>query len=480
MIPLQWLIDFLLDFQKQGPVTQIGFLVAIVTAVLGTIAWLRRAFRRGYARIEGENAELRRAVTDHTNALSRARREQKDLQHAFEALHASLPDSALERVEEDIRENRREIALNRVQGLVTEIAPGFGEGCLRLAEFVLSLSVETGTNQYLADAERYTRIAALLDPERKDAPAILAEIETKRAAASVDLGDYATATGHAEAAMQYVGGDLESAGPLLDRIIERAQQDYRHGFYYSASVLWRRAAVLASQMFGSDHPKTLTIENNVAASLNQQGRYDEAKPLLERALAILEKALGPEHPDVATSLNNLAELHRAQGRYNETLPLYVRALAIREEALGHEHSDVAVSLNNLAGLHCDQGRYDEARPLYERALAIREKALGPEHPDAAIGLNNLATLHRAQGRCDEARPLYERALAILEKALGPEHPDVATSLNNLAELHRAQGRYDQARPLYERALAIREEALGHEHARTRETRAAFDALGESD
>jgi tetratricopeptide (TPR) repeat protein len=60
------------------------------------------------------------------------------------------------------------------------------------------------------------------------------------------------------------------------------------------------------------------------------------------------------------------------------------------------------------------------------------------------------------------------------------HPGVATSLNNLAGLHDAQGRYDEARPLYERALAIREKALGPEHAGARETRAAFDALGESD
>lgn len=232
MISLQWLIDLLLDFEKQGPVTQIGFLVAIVTAILCIIAWVRRAFRRGYERIDAENAELKTAVNDLDKALAKAGREQVDLQHAVDSLRSRLPDTALASAEQDIRGDNREVALERLQGAVTEIAPGFAEGCLRLAEFVLPLAVGTGTDRHLAGAERYAKIVALLYPERRDAPAILAEIEAKNAAAFVDHGDYATATDHADAALEYAGdADPDTAAPLLDRIVGTAQKDYEQGFY---------------------------------------------------------------------------------------------------------------------------------------------------------------------------------------------------------------------------------------------------------
>jgi len=333
------LTDLLLDFQKQGLVAQIGFLVAIVSALLGPIAWVVwRLFRRGYERIDGQNVELRTAIKDYEKAIAQARRDQGDLQHAVDLLHARLPDTALALAERKMREGRREIALEQLQDAIAEVAPGFAEGCFRLAEFVLPLSIEPGGDQYLAEAERYARLAAVLDLETKDAPAMLAEIEAKKAAASVDHGEYVKATGHADAALEYVGsGSADSTAHLVDRISQQARRDYVQGFYYSASVLYRRAIVLGRRLFGSDHQNTLTLEVNLATTLKSQGRYAEARPLYERALAIREKALGPEHPDVATSLNNLAGLHRTEGRYAEARPLYERALAILEKALGPEH-----------------------------------------------------------------------------------------------------------------------------------------------
>lgn len=38
---MEWLIGILRDFEQAGPVTQITTALAVVTALLGAIAWLR-------------------------------------------------------------------------------------------------------------------------------------------------------------------------------------------------------------------------------------------------------------------------------------------------------------------------------------------------------------------------------------------------------------------------------------------------------
>ena len=155
----------------------------------------------------------------------------------------------------------------------------------------------------------------------------------------------------------YESGQHEQATPFWRKALE---------------FVWRKALEFGEEEFGSDHPTTGNLLNNLAILYLHQGRYAEAEPLYKRALAIREKALGPEHPDVATSLNELAALYHAQGRYADAEPLSKRALAIQEWALGPDHPDVATSLGNLASMYLGQGRHTDAEPLYKRSLAIQE------------------------------------------------------------------------------------------------------------
>ena len=99
-----------------------------------------------------------------------------------------------------------------------------------------------------------------------------------------------------------------------------------------------------------------------------------------RAIEIDEKSLGKDHPTVATDYNNLAVSLQYQGKYADAEPLYRRAIEIDEKTLGKDHPDVARDYNNLAGLLQNQGKYAEAEPLYRRAIEIDEKTLGKDHP----------------------------------------------------------------------------------------------------
>jgi tetratricopeptide (TPR) repeat protein len=238
------------------------------------------------------------------------------------------------------------------------------------------------------------------------------------------------------------------------------------GKYAEAQPLLEKALAIKRKVLGEEHFDTANSYNNVAFNLDAQGKHAEARLLHEKALATRRQVLGEEHPDTALSYNNLAINLEAQGRYTEAQPLKEKALAIFRQVRGEEHPHTAGSYNNLAYNLGMQGKYAEAQPLYEKALAIWRKALGEEHSFTALAYNNVGYVLSAQGKQAEAQPLLEKALDIRRKILGEEHPDTAASYNIVALHLDAQGKHAEAQPLYQKSLAIRRQVLGEEHPHT--------------
>jgi len=61
-------------------------------------------------------------------------------------------------------------------------------------------------------------------------------------------------------------------------------------------------------VLGPNHPNTASSLNNLAAFYKSQGDYEQAKPLYEHALAIIEKTFGSNHPNTKIVRENLATL----------------------------------------------------------------------------------------------------------------------------------------------------------------------------
>ncbi|MFG3816918.1 tetratricopeptide repeat protein [Limnothrix redekei] len=238
------------------------------------------------------------------------------------------------------------------------------------------------------------------------------------------------------------------------------------GRYKVAELLHQQSLEIKEQVLGADHPHTATSLNNLANLYESQGRYEAAESLYRRSLGIDEKVYGPDHPVVATSLNNLAGLYQLQGQYEAAEPLLQRSLEIWEQVLGSNHTHTATCLNNLANLYLSQKKYEAAEPLLRRSLEIWGQVLRTNHTHTATCLNNLAGLYQLQGRYEAAEPLLQRSLEIWEQVLGTDHPNTATCLNNLANLYYSQGRYEAAEPLYRRSLEIRERLLEANHPDT--------------
>jgi hypothetical protein len=60
------------------------------------------------------------------------------------------------------------------------------------------------------------------------------------------------------------------------------------------------------QVFGPEHPNTLTTVKNLAIALGAQGKSAEAKRMLREVLVAQHRVLGPKHPDTLATIERLA------------------------------------------------------------------------------------------------------------------------------------------------------------------------------
>ncbi|CAE7359291.1 Klc, partial [Symbiodinium sp. KB8] len=108
---------------------------------------------------------------------------------------------------------------------------------------------------------------------------------------------------------------------------------------------------------------TLATMNNLAGTLQDQGKLDEAEPLFRECLKHRRAKLGNSHVSTLTNMNNLALLLKKRGQWDEAESLHRECLKVTRSKLGDLHPNTLNSLHGLAGLLMFRRRMDEAEPL---------------------------------------------------------------------------------------------------------------------
>ncbi|HEX4953668.1 MAG TPA: tetratricopeptide repeat protein [Thermoanaerobaculia bacterium] len=205
-------------------------------------------------------------------------------------------------------------------------------------------------------------------------------------------------------------GRFEEAEPLLEQGVELAEK------------------LVQSPEGRPEDPKELNLRlahhvNDLAGLHIRSGRLEKAAVGFRRALELFRQ-VEPRHPDTANALNNLAFTLEQQGRGAEAEPAYREALALRRELLGDGHPAVANSLGNLARLLAapavpgggpDPAREAEADRLLTEAERILAAA-GGSPGDAAINLSLHAQLLAGRGRRTGSREDLARAERLFGEA----------------------------------------------------------------
>jgi len=99
----------------------------------------------------------------------------------------------------------------------------------------------------------------------------------------------------------------------------------------------RQTLELKEEVFGVDNPDTLSIMQQVATTLQVQGRYEEAEQMQRQTLEMREKFLGIDHPDTLDSMFSLGVVLQGQGKY-------VEAEQMLRQTLEHEWREEFVNI----------------------------------------------------------------------------------------------------------------------------------------
>jgi tetratricopeptide (TPR) repeat protein len=269
------------------------------------------------------------------------------------------------------------------------------------------------------------------------------------------------------------------------------------GDYTEAETLYRQATAAQQQVWGDDHPRTLTTRLRWANAYLDIARFVEALPLLQRVLAV-QAARTPRGRAVAATLHQLARLEfergfparaepyarqaleivTATGRPGPADPLHwacrlqLASIVIQQGRFAEGEELVGAPLDKMlwgadadlvegkfchvrALLHLRHGCLAEAAECQRQSLGFIGRRLGGDHPALAPGLQQLAEILKEQGRFDEAETFCRRALQLREEYLAPDHPALAESLDGYADLLERTSRRFEAHPYRHRAEQIR-------------------------
>jgi len=159
------------------------------------------------------------------------------------------------------------------------------------------------------------------------------------------------------------------------------------------------------------------------------------------------KTFGSAHPSTLSLMNDLASKLYTEGQLQEAAALFSECLQARRAVLGERDPATLTSINNLGMLLQDQGQLDEATKLLTEALDERRKVCGPLHPETLDSLFNLAALHKECGRLAQAAMLLREELDGAAARKGKMHPETLESAASLHALLLEDEQEEQAEAL---------------------------------
>lgn len=104
-----------------------------------------------------------------------------------------------------------------------------------------------------------------------------------------------------------------------------------------AETLGRAACEAAVAALGEQHPTALSLKNNLAAVLTDQGKDAEAEAVQREVHGAYRALFGEAHPNTLGLVNNLGTCLLKQGRLEEAQALLVDGLKCAQGVLQADH-----------------------------------------------------------------------------------------------------------------------------------------------
>lgn len=245
--------------------------------------------------------------------------------------------------------------------------------------------------------------------------------------------EIAAAVSECRALLRQEGED--QAGPLAERLVERAARRYgpdsiEVAAALSASVESRLALRHSPDAVVTSARRALAILDasgvegvplaagalDLGRALERAGRLDEAAAAVARGLGALEST-----PDAITEARLLAARARIRDRLGDDASSRAdleRAIERLETEFSPERpADLALA-RDLALALAEAGAFERASATLQRAIERREAVADPEDPDAGFARAALAHIAAEAGEFVRARKALEDLLEALDEAAG--------------------------------------------------------------
>jgi len=206
------------------------------------------------------------------------------------------------------------------------------------------------------------------------------------------------------------------------------------------------AFALALEVYGAQHPATLSLRRQLAALHIEQGRYAQADRELREAIALQQQRVdaGGEPAETRRGASELGRLKRQLGlvaweRGDSTTALasmqHAVALARREG----DHARLADALFDQARLLHAAGRDRAALKSLTEARDLRIAQHGPRH--ALIGDSDrlLGVIELSLGEHDQGMAHLAQAVTLTRSGYGSTHPNTREAELSLAHAQALEG-----------------------------------------
>ncbi|MFI7447474.1 tetratricopeptide repeat protein [Nonomuraea sp. NPDC049714] len=238
------------------------------------------------------------------------------------------------------------------------------------------------------------------------------------------------------------------------------------GDYRTATTLYRRIHHELVTSLGVEHPRTLTVQYDLAYWMGQAGGAASAREGFAELLPVRGRVLGVDHPDTLATRRQLAYWTGEAGDWVAARDQLADLLPVRQLVSGADHPDTLATRHELAYWTGEAGDKAAARDLLAELLPVRERVLGVDHPDSLATRHELARWTGWAGDAGAAREGFAELLPVRERVLGVDHPDSLATRHELARWTGRAGDAGAAREGFAELLPVRERVLGVDHPDT--------------
>ncbi|MEM8962766.1 MAG: serine/threonine-protein kinase [Acidobacteriota bacterium] len=337
------------------------------------------------------------------------------------------------------------------QGRIQELAAEDAEQTVATYETALLAAQAGGHDRVAVEAFlRLVRLAGYeqVELERAEELATMAQAllstlgERRRLGATLDnhlgllryqQGNYEAARDHLHSALDRL--PLDANSPLADRLL-RAVTQLRLGNTYRelGDLEHAEAAFEASlegyrNIYGPAHPELAQALDRLGGIALLRGDDARAEDMRRTAVDLLGASLGDNHPRTLTLLNNLGAVALKRQRWQAALDVFQHLdTAFRDTDQTAKRIGVSGNLGTaLLGL----GRGDQAITAYETALRLQTELYGETHPATGLTRYNLGEALNELGRHETALTAHRRTVTDWRGTVGDDHVLIAHGLNGI-------------------------------------------------